>query len=60
MQKDRARVTVEEREKVRKKRDVYIQDDRKGTTDIACLTMFNDPERFVTTHFSNAVLKVRK
>lgn len=59
LQKDRARVIAEEREKEWKKKDVYIEDDGKRTTDIACLTMFNEPERFVT-HFSDTVLKVTK
>lgn len=51
---------AEEREKERKKRNVYMENDGKRTTDIACLTMFNNPERFVGVHFGNAVLKVGK
>lgn len=51
---------AEEREKERRKRGVYMESDGKRTTDIACLTMFNNLERFVRVHFGNAILRVRK
>lgn len=54
------RVVARERENEREKGDEYVGYDGKRTADIACLTMLNDPERFVTVRFGNAVFEVSK